>query len=96
MRAVSYVGGRNLELVSVEPIEPGPGEVRLRVEYVGICGTDLHIVHGDMDQRVRPPAIVGHEMSGRIVAVGAAVLRSIVPDVSRARPVGGRTRRRGG
>jgi 2-desacetyl-2-hydroxyethyl bacteriochlorophyllide A dehydrogenase len=73
MRAVSYTGDRNLEIVSVEPVEPGPGEVRLSVEYVGICGTDLHIYHGDMDQRVRPPAIVGHEMSGRIVAVGTAV-----------------------
>jgi (R,R)-butanediol dehydrogenase/meso-butanediol dehydrogenase/diacetyl reductase len=73
MRAVSYAGDRNLEIVSVEPVEPGPSEVRLSVEYVGICGTDLHIYHGDMDQRVRPPAIVGHEMSGRIVAVGSAV-----------------------
>jgi (R,R)-butanediol dehydrogenase/meso-butanediol dehydrogenase/diacetyl reductase len=74
MRAVSYVGDRNLEIVSVEPVEPRPDEVRLSVEYVGICGTDLHIYHGDMDQRVRPPAVVGHEMSGRIVAVGSAVV----------------------
>lgn len=41
--------------------------------YVGICGTDLHIFHGDMGARVAVPAVLGHEMSGRIVRVGAGV-----------------------
>ncbi|WP_246017340.1 alcohol dehydrogenase catalytic domain-containing protein [Micromonospora pisi] len=31
---------------------PAPGEVRIAVAYTGICGTDLHIYHGDMDARV--------------------------------------------
>ena len=35
--------------------EPAPGEVRLEVAYVGICGTDLHIKHGAMDARVKHP-----------------------------------------
>jgi 2-desacetyl-2-hydroxyethyl bacteriochlorophyllide A dehydrogenase len=52
---------------------PGPGEVRVEVAYTGICGTDLHILHGAMDQRVTLPAVIGHEMSGRIADVGAAV-----------------------
>ena len=34
------------------PEPPGPGEVRIDVAFTGICGTDLHILHGAMDQRV--------------------------------------------
>ena len=49
---------------------PGPGEVQVAVAYNGICGTDLHIFHGDMDGRVTKPAIIGHEMSGTITAIG--------------------------
>jgi 2-desacetyl-2-hydroxyethyl bacteriochlorophyllide A dehydrogenase len=47
--------------------------VRLDVAYCGICGTDLHIAHGAMDNRVRPPQVIGHEMSGTVGAVGADV-----------------------
>src|SRR5580765_7218981 len=56
---------------SVEP--PGPGEVRLEVAYCGVCGTDLHIAHGAMDARVRPPQVIGHEMSGTVAEVGGGV-----------------------
>ena len=42
--------------------------------YVGLCGTDLHIVHGSMDRRVRTPLVFGHEMSGTIESVGEGVL----------------------
>jgi 2-desacetyl-2-hydroxyethyl bacteriochlorophyllide A dehydrogenase len=47
--------------------------VQLAVAYVGICGTDLHIKHGAMDGRVSIPAVIGHEMSGTVVAVGDGV-----------------------
>ncbi|WKN48746.1 zinc-binding dehydrogenase [Nocardioides sp. Arc9.136] len=56
-----------------EPAPPGPGEVQVEVAYVGICGTDLHILHGSMDARVSMPAVIGHEMSGRVAAVGEGV-----------------------
>ncbi|WP_232828210.1 zinc-dependent alcohol dehydrogenase [Kribbella monticola] len=56
-----------------EPAAVGPGEVRIAVAYVGICGTDLHVFHGDMDGRVTKPATIGHEMSGTIVELGAGV-----------------------
>jgi 2-desacetyl-2-hydroxyethyl bacteriochlorophyllide A dehydrogenase len=49
------------------------GEVEITVAYTGICGTDLHIVHGAMDARVARPAVLGHEMSGSIAAVGEGV-----------------------
>jgi 2-desacetyl-2-hydroxyethyl bacteriochlorophyllide A dehydrogenase len=47
--------------------------VQLAVAYVGICGTDLHIKHGAMDGRVAIPAVIGHEMSGTVAAVGEGV-----------------------
>lgn len=71
--AVRYTAARTLDTAPVEPSPPGPGEVELAPAYVGICGTDLHIFHGDMDARVHAPAVLGHEMSGRIVRVGPGV-----------------------
>ncbi|MCX4682816.1 alcohol dehydrogenase catalytic domain-containing protein [Kitasatospora purpeofusca] len=76
--AVRYLAARTLDTAPAETPEPGPGEVLLAPAYVGICGTDLHIFHGDMDARVAAPAVLGHEMSGRVVRVG--------PDVQGWRP----------
>jgi 2-desacetyl-2-hydroxyethyl bacteriochlorophyllide A dehydrogenase len=71
--AVRYLAARTLDTAPAETRAPGPGEVELAPAYVGICGTDLHIFHGDMDARVGVPAVLGHEMSGRIVRVGPDV-----------------------
>ena len=76
--AVSYSAARTLTTGTVESPPPGAGEVEIAPAYVGICGTDLHIFHGDMDARVAAPAVLGHEMSGRVVRVG--------PDVEGWRP----------
>ncbi|WBB80995.1 alcohol dehydrogenase catalytic domain-containing protein [Micromonospora sp. WMMD882] len=73
MKAVVYRGARRLGIEERDPLPPGPGEVRIAVAYTGICGTDLHIYHGDMDARVGASAVLGHEMSGRVDAVGADV-----------------------
>jgi (R,R)-butanediol dehydrogenase/meso-butanediol dehydrogenase/diacetyl reductase len=75
MRQARYAGeGSILVDEQPPPPDPGAGEVQLEVAYTGLCGTDLHILHGRMDQRVRMPQPIGHEMSGRITALG--------PDVS--------------
>jgi 2-desacetyl-2-hydroxyethyl bacteriochlorophyllide A dehydrogenase len=71
--AVRYTAARTLDTAPALGVPPGPGEVELAPAYVGICGTDLHIFHGDMDARVAAPAVLGHEMSGRIVRVGPGV-----------------------
>ncbi|MGW3449055.1 alcohol dehydrogenase catalytic domain-containing protein, partial [Streptomyces sp. NPDC001076] len=71
--AVRYVSARSLDTAPAIAVPPGPGEVELAPAYVGICGTDLHIFHGDMDARVQAPAVLGHEMSGRVVRVGPGV-----------------------
>ncbi len=58
---------------SAPAVEPGPGEVQIEVSHVGICGTDLHVLHGTMDHRVTFPQLIGHEMSGSILRVGSDV-----------------------
>ncbi|UIF85899.1 Zn-dependent oxidoreductase [Cupriavidus sp. UYPR2.512] len=52
--------------------EPAEGEVRVRVRFAGICGSDLHIFHGK-NPFATYPRIVGHEFVGRVDAVGAGV-----------------------
>ena len=71
--AVHYTAARTLATGPTEAAPPGPGEVEIAPAYVGICGTDLHIFHGDMDARVKTPAVLGHEMSGRITRLGLGV-----------------------
>ena len=51
---------------------PGPDEVRIRVEACGVCRTDLHLVDGELPQ-ARLPVVPGHEVVGRVDAVGAEV-----------------------
>ena len=70
MKAAVY---RALNQVNIEEVprpEPGPGEVLLRVQACGVCGTDLKkIAHGDPP----PPRIFGHEVAGRVAAIGPGV-----------------------
>jgi L-iditol 2-dehydrogenase len=64
-------GPGNVELREVAVPEIESGDVLVRVEYVGICGSDLHI-HRDTHPN-HPPVILGHEFSGVIAEVGEAV-----------------------
>jgi 2-desacetyl-2-hydroxyethyl bacteriochlorophyllide A dehydrogenase len=73
MKAVVYRSARQLEVERRAPEPPGPGQLRIAVAYTGICGTDLHVYHGDMDARVGAAAVIGHEMSGRVAEVGPDV-----------------------
>ncbi|WP_144796601.1 zinc-binding dehydrogenase [Microbacterium paludicola] len=73
MRAAQYTGHGSIETVEITEAAPAAGEVRIRVAYTGICGTDLHILHGNMDHRVTVPQSIGHEMSGTIDAIGEGV-----------------------
>ena len=72
-RGAFYVGDRNMVVTASPPVPPGADDVRIDVAYTGICGTDLHILHGAMDNRVTRPAVLGHEMTGRVAEVGDAV-----------------------
>lgn len=71
--AAFYSGKQQISYGPVAVREPRPEEVQIAVSVCGVCGTDLHIFHGDMDHRVRLPQVIGHESSGTIRAVGSAV-----------------------
>lgn len=64
--------GAPLRLAWLDPPAPGPGDIEVRVEACGVCRTDLHVVDGELPE-VRPPVIPGHEVVGRVVALGAGV-----------------------
>jgi propanol-preferring alcohol dehydrogenase len=64
--------GRPLQAVWRQRLpEPGPGQLRLRVAACGVCRTDLHLADGDLAHPGRP-VVPGHEIVGRITAIGAA------------------------
>lgn len=76
MKGVQLTAPGQYRLRTDLPIpEPGPGEVRLRVAASGICGTDVHICHGDpsMNQLIAPPVVLGHEFCGHVDKLGAGV-----------------------
>ena len=61
-----------------DPI-PGPGEIRIRVEACGVCRTDLHVVDGELPDP-RLPIVPGHEIVGRVEALGPGVASLKVGD----------------
>ena len=63
-----------LVMTDVADPEPGPGQVRVRVEACGVCRTDLHLAEGDLAPR-RPATVPGHEVVGTVDAVGSAAHR---------------------
>jgi (R,R)-butanediol dehydrogenase/meso-butanediol dehydrogenase/diacetyl reductase len=87
MKAAYYAGDKTIEVGESVLQAPGPGQVRLRVAYCGICGTDLHIFQGHMDGRVTIPQVVGHEMSGEIAEIGPQVSGWQVGDRVVVRPL---------
>ena len=86
-RATQYGGNKTFNVVDAPLTEPAAGEVRIKVAYCGVCGTDMHIFHGNMDQRVATPLTIGHEMSGVIDAVGPDVSGYAVGDKVVVRPL---------
>lgn len=77
-RAAEYSGEGAIDLTAHDAVAPGPGFVQINVAYCGICGTDLHILHGHMDHRVAVPQAIGHEMSGTVAALGDSVTGLVV------------------
>src|SRR5262245_13083686 len=58
-----------LEMISRPVPAPGEGELLIRVLACAVCRTDLHVVEGDLPPH-RSPVVPGHEVVGRVVAVG--------------------------
>ena len=82
MKAAVFQGSGKARALAIETIDdptPGPGDVVVKVERCGICGTDLHMTSGhgwDFPTGI----VIGHEYAGEVVAVGNAVERFRVGD----------------
>jgi propanol-preferring alcohol dehydrogenase len=64
--------GTPLVLTEMPEQSPGLGEIRVRVAACGVCRTDLHVVDGELPD-IRTPIVPGHEIVGRVDAIGAGV-----------------------
>ena len=64
--------GTPLEWTELPDRQPGPGQIRVSVAACGVCRTDLHVVDGELPHP-QVPIIPGHQIVGRIDAVGAGV-----------------------
>ncbi|MFE5888944.1 zinc-binding dehydrogenase [Streptomyces sp. NPDC056468] len=72
MKAAVLTGHRSLAHRDLAVPEPGPGELLVRVDATGICGSDLAAFRGTHPYKTAP-AVLGHEFSGTVVRVGAEV-----------------------
>jgi (R,R)-butanediol dehydrogenase/meso-butanediol dehydrogenase/diacetyl reductase len=96
VRAAVFHGPRDLRVESVPEPDPGPGDVKLRVRFNGICGSDLHEYYdGPLTTRntphpltgVKNPVIMGHELCGEVVALGAGVEDLAIGDLVAVEPL---------
>lgn len=67
MKALVYTGAHSLSYREEPDPQPHNDEAIVRIDAVGICGSDMHAYHG-FDERRVPPLILGHEASGRVVS----------------------------
>ena len=72
MRKMILQACKKLEMVECAVPEPGRSQVRIKVQCVGVCGSDLTIYRG-LHPYVTMPVVMGHEIAGVIDAVGADV-----------------------
>lgn len=89
MKALRWHNVKDLRLENIEEPKPAKGEVKIKVEWCGICGSDLHEytagpifiplethpLSGD-----KAPVVMGHEFSGQVVEIGEGVTRANVGD----------------
>ncbi|MDA1280735.1 MAG: alcohol dehydrogenase catalytic domain-containing protein [Chloroflexi bacterium] len=71
MRLMTWHGGEKFSLDQVPDPEARPGKVVVKIDSVGVCGTDVHITQGLFPSI--PPKVLGHEGAGIIVEVGEGV-----------------------
>lgn len=74
MRASYFLGNKTFEVRETEKPRAGKGEIVIQNMVCGVCGTDVHIYHGEPGSAdVNPPVVLGHEYSGVVVEVGEGV-----------------------
>ena len=72
MKAVLVDKPGSLNVTTVDDPTPGPREVVLQIDGCGICGTDIHLIDGELPYQPYP-LIPGHEFAGTVVAAGSDV-----------------------
>ncbi len=72
MRVARFYAPEDIRLEDAEEPTPGPGDVKIRVRACSTCGTDVKISKFG-HQRLDPPRVLGHEIAGEVVEVGADV-----------------------
>lgn len=77
LEAPAAVESRPLRIVEVPRPDPGADEVLVRVSVCGVCRTDLHVIEGELPPR-RRPIIPGHQIVGRVVAIGDRVASDLL------------------
>ena len=87
MKAAYYQGDKSFFITDCIPQSPNAHEVRIDVSYCGICGTDIHIYRGHMAERIHPPQVIGHEMSGTVAEMGVGVEGLQIGDPVVVRPL---------
>lgn len=82
MRVAVMTGVAKIELAEREVPVPKADEVLVKIEYVGVCGSDLHYYEagGIGENIVKPPFVLGHEAGGVVAAVGAEVTNLKIGD----------------
>ncbi|MDR1519669.1 MAG: NAD(P)-dependent alcohol dehydrogenase [Planctomycetota bacterium] len=80
MLAALMVGPGEIRMVERDIPVPGPGQALIRLEYVGVCGSDLHILEKDWGGRITAPHILGHECAGVVAGLGPGVAELAVGD----------------
>jgi L-iditol 2-dehydrogenase len=73
MKAARFINVGDMRIEEVGKPVAGPGELLLRVEATGLCGSDRHMFHGEYPTAL--PVTLGHEFAGVVEAVGSGVSR---------------------
>jgi len=76
--AVVVEAGKRIEIEELDLDGPKEGEVLIRYTHAGLCHSDIHVAHGDLEARL--PMVLGHEGAGIIEEVGPGVTRVKVGD----------------
>lgn len=71
MKAALYEGVGRIRMVDIPKPVPGPGEIVIKVDYCGICGTDIHAYM--YEGIIAPGTVLGHETVGTIVEMGSGI-----------------------
>ena len=84
MYSAVFTGEKQLKIIQKDKPVPSFGEVLIKIDTACICGTDVHILHGEFD--AVPPVVLGHEFSGYVDEIGEGVIACSKGDLVTVEP----------